>query len=94
VTNMEYNLHNIYRFLAGRKITQIMTSNTTNILHKRKMHVAKQTRNKLMEHNLMIAKADKGKTNIMDKTLYRHKVLDFLQDIHYIKLQKVPTDLP
>jgi hypothetical protein len=42
----------------------------------------------------MIAKADKGKTIIItDKNLYRHKVFDFLQDNHYIKLQKDPTDL-
>jgi hypothetical protein len=68
--HLDSNLRNTYRFLAGRRITQIKTSNTINILHKRKIYVAKQIRNKLMQHNLMIAKADKGKAIItMDKNV-------------------------
>jgi hypothetical protein len=71
-----------------------MTSNTVNVLHKRKMYIAKQIRNRLIQHNLTVAKADKGKTIlIIDKNSYRHKVTEFLQDNHYIKLQKGPTDL-
>jgi hypothetical protein len=94
IQHVDNNLHNTYRFLTGQRIKQIMTSNTLNILHKTKMHIAKRIRNKIIQHNLTIAKADKGKTNtIIDKNSYRHKVLEFLQDNHYERLQKDPTDL-
>jgi hypothetical protein len=80
--------------LAGKRITQIITSNTVNVLDRRKMHIAKQIHNKLLQHNLMRAKVDKGKTVIIiDKNSYRNNVLEFLRDNHYIKLQKDPTHL-
>jgi pantothenate kinase len=64
IQHLDSSLHNTYRFLTGKRITQIMTSNTVNLLQKRKTHIAKQIRNKLIQHNLMTAKADKGQTFI------------------------------
>lgn len=46
-----------------------------------------------MQHNLMIAKADKGRTIvIIDKDLYKWKVTDFVQENHYEQLHKDPTE--
>jgi hypothetical protein len=46
-----------------------------------------------MEHNLTIAKADKGKTLIIiDKDTFRNKVISFLNENDYTKLQKDPAD--
>jgi hypothetical protein len=71
-----------------------MSSNTVNYVHKRKLHIAKQIRSKLLQHNLTTAKADKGKTIIIiDRDSFRNKVIDFLNKNNYEKLHKDPTDL-
>jgi hypothetical protein len=73
IQRLDSSLHNTYHFLAGKRITQIMTSNTVNILHKRKMRIAKQIHNKLMQHNLMTARKIKERLIIIDKDSYRYK---------------------
>jgi hypothetical protein len=71
-----------------------MPSNAVNTIHKRKLHIAKQIRSKLLQHNLTIARVDKGKTIIIiDRDSYRQKVIDFLNENNYEKLHKDPTDL-
>jgi hypothetical protein len=73
IQHLDNNLHNVYRFIANKKITQIVSSATMNYAHKRKLCVAKQIRSKLLQHNLTIAKADKGKTLIIiDRDSFRN----------------------
>jgi hypothetical protein len=87
------NLYNVYRFIAN-KITQIMSSTTINYAHKRKLYIAKQIQSKLLQHNLTIAEADKGKTLIIiDRDSFRNKVINFLNENNYEKLHKDPTGL-
>jgi hypothetical protein len=55
-------MQNMFRYLAAKKIEQIMTTTTHNSLHKRYQHKIKQIRNILQQNNLTITKADKSKT--------------------------------
>jgi hypothetical protein len=90
---LDSKLRNVYRFVANKKIAQISSSVTVNYTHKRKLYIAKQIREELIQHNLTIAKADKGKTLIIiDKDAFRNKVISFLNENDYTKLQKDPTD--
>jgi hypothetical protein len=83
IQHLDNKIQSTYHFLACRKITQIINSNMTNTLHKRQIHIVKQTHKKLTQHNLMIAKADKGRTIVItDKQLYKQKVTDFLHNHH------------
>jgi hypothetical protein len=79
IKQLNENEQNIYRFLACKKLKQIQNNRSTNILHKRRRYTIKQIRTKLAQNNLIITKADKGKTIvIINKNTYTQKVEDFL----------------
>jgi hypothetical protein len=53
----------------------------------------RKIRNKLQQHNLIITKADKGKTIvIINKNTLIQKTEEFLKDNHFTQLQKDPTE--
>jgi hypothetical protein len=93
IRKLNTNERDGYRLLAHKKLKQIQNSNTTNGLHKRQIYIAKQLRTKLIHNNLMVTKADKGKTVvIIDKNIYIKKVENFLTDNNFIQLTQDPTN--
>lgn len=67
-----------FRYLAARKIKQIIEINTHNILHKRHEYSQKQIQILLEQNNLMIAKAVKGRTMvIIHKDALKQKISTF-----------------
>jgi hypothetical protein len=70
----------------------MQNTNTKNILHKRQQYVIKQIHTKLTQNNLMITKADKGKTIvIINQDTYTQKVEQFLKGNQFLQLHKDPT---
>jgi hypothetical protein len=93
IRQLNENEHNIYRFLAHNKIKQIQNTTSTNTLHKRQNYVMRKIRNKLQQNNLIITKADKGKTIvIINKNTFIQKTEEFLKDNQFTQLQKDPTE--
>jgi hypothetical protein len=93
IRQMEPKMHNSFRYLATKKIKQIMTNTTQNTLHKRHHHNLKQIRNTLQQNDLTITRADKSKsTVIINKSTLKQKVDDFIQENHISCLNKDPTD--
>jgi hypothetical protein len=93
IKRLNKNEQDGYRLIAYKKLKQIQNSNTTNALHKRQLYIAKKIRTKLKQNNLIITKADKGKTVIIiDQNLYTQKVENFLNDNKFIQLTQDPTD--
>ena len=93
IRQLNENEHNIYRFLAHNKIKQIQNTTSTNTLHKRQKYVMRKIRNKLQQNNLIITKADKGKTIvIINKNTFIQKTEGFLKDNQFTQLQKDPTE--
>jgi len=90
---MEPKMQNTFRYLAIKKIKQIMTTTTHNTLHKRYQHNIKQIRNILQQNNLTITQADKSKSIvIINKSALIQKVDDLIQENHTSCLNKGPTD--
>jgi hypothetical protein len=80
----------IFIALANKKMSQIKHSNTTNILHRRQLHIMRQVNRKMMMMMIIIiiiiTKADKGRTVvIIDKDVYQEKVKTLVQDNHFTK---------
>jgi hypothetical protein len=93
IQHLKDNEQNIYRFLACKKIKQILNTNTTNPQHKRQNYIVKQIHTKLSQNNLLITKADKGKTIvIINKDTYTQKIKDFLRENQFTQLHKDPID--
>lgn len=89
---LDANDQNTYRFLASKKITQLLQSNRHNILHKWQSYIMKQIVTKLKQNNLIITKADKGNTIvIIHRDEYIHKVETFLEDNQFTQLHKDRT---
>ena len=89
----DVKIQNIFRYLAARKIEQITEINTHNILYKRHEYSLKQIQILLEQNNLMIAKADKGRTMvIIHEHALKQKISTFLQENQITALDKDPTD--
>jgi len=80
--------------IATKNVTQIMTTNTHNTLHKRHQHNLNQTKNILQINNLTITKADKSKkpSSQLTKNTLKQKIDTFIQENHITRLNKDPTD--
>jgi hypothetical protein len=61
VRQLDPKMQNTFRYLATKKIKQIMTTTRRNTLHKRQQYNIKQIENILKQNNLTITKADKIK---------------------------------
>lgn len=93
IKQLDIKEQNIYRHLASKKLKQLQNTSKSNTLHKRQFYNLKQIRTKLTQNNLIITKADKGKTIvIMHKDSYTQKIEDFLKENHFTQLQYDPTD--
>jgi hypothetical protein len=91
---LDTKLQNTYRFVAAKKLKQIINSTSqTNILQKRHLHVMKELNKKLTTGNAIVTQADKGKTTvIIDSKEYAEKVQSFLTTNNFNTLTKDPTN--
>jgi len=91
---LDAKLQNTYRFMATKKLKQIINSTSqTNVLQKRHLHVIKELNKKLTTENAIITQADKGKTIvIIDSKEYAEKVQSFLIANNFSTLTKDPTN--
>jgi lipopolysaccharide/colanic/teichoic acid biosynthesis glycosyltransferase len=86
-------MQSAYRNITAKKLDEIMDINRHNIIHKRQRHTLQQKRKKLIKHNLMLAKADKGKYMVItNKDRYHQKVYDFINENKFYDLGKDPTE--
>jgi hypothetical protein len=93
IRQLDPKMQNTFRYLATKKIKQIMTTTTHNALHKRYQYNIKQIRNTLQQNNLTITKANKSKAIVMiNKNTLNQKVDDFIKENHIIRLSKDHTD--
>jgi archaellum component FlaC len=93
IRQLDSKMYSTFRYLATKKIKQIMTTTTHNILHKRYQYNIKQIRNILRQNNLTVTKADKSKALvIIDINTLNQEVDDFIKENHIIRLSKDPMD--
>jgi len=63
---LDVKMQNTYRIMATNKLKQIINStNQTNVLQKRQLHVMKELNKKLTTENAIVTQADKGKTIVI-----------------------------
>jgi hypothetical protein len=94
IRHLDPKIQNTYRFLATKKIKQIMTATKNNTLHKRHQYKIKQIKNILKQNNLIITKADKCKAMvIINENTLNHKIDDFIKENNITKLNKDPTQI-
>ena len=91
---LDEKLQNTYRFLAAKKLKQIMNSaSQTNTFQKRQLHIVKELNKKLHTHKAMNTQADKGKTVvIIGSKDYADKVQSFLTNNNFNTLTRDPTN--
>jgi hypothetical protein len=79
--------------MATIKLNRIINSRPTqNHLHKRQLYTARKLRNKLVENNLIIVPADKGRTTVViEQNTLKNKVNAFLSDNNFTTLRQNPT---
>jgi hypothetical protein len=65
-------MQNTFRYLATKKIKQIADINKHNIVHKRHQYNLKQIKT-ILEHDLTVAKADKGRTMVIRNTKTKNR---------------------
>jgi hypothetical protein len=82
IKNPQSSIQNTFRYLAANKIKQIGESSRHNTIHKRHQHNISQIKKILKQNNLTIPRADKSKALvILDKTVLKQKVDEFIQDV-------------
>jgi hypothetical protein len=89
---LDVNKQNYYRHIVAKE--QIKKNNQTNNNKKTKGEWKQimSIRRKIDINKLIITKADKGKTLvILTKEEYNHKIKNFIQNNHYVKINKIPT---
>jgi hypothetical protein len=95
ISNLEVTEQNYYRHLIAKKIKDIHKNNKENNTNKKDKREWKQImniKNKINENKLIIIKADKGKTLVIfTHEEYKRKINNFIQDNHFIKNDKNPT---
>jgi hypothetical protein len=76
-----------------KKIKQVTKTNTYNTLHKRHQYNLKQIETLLEQNNLMIAKADRGRTVvIIHKDIMKQKFVIIIPGNRIIRLNKDPEE--
>jgi len=55
-------IQNSFWILAAKQLKNLYNVNLNNTIHKRQLYVLKQIKQKIRQGNVMIARADKGKT--------------------------------
>jgi hypothetical protein len=73
IKHLQNNMQNTFRHLAAKKIKQIKESNRHNTMHKRYQYNINQIKKISQHNNLTIAKADKSKAIIIDRTVLKQK---------------------
>jgi len=74
IRHLDNNIRHTYRYLATKKVIQIIITNTHNTLHKKLQYNLNQIKIILQRNNLTTAKADKGKTMVVtDKNTLEQK---------------------
>jgi len=91
---LDDKLQNTYRFLAAKKLKQIINSaSQTNILQKRQLHIVEELNKKLHTHKAIVTQADKGKTVVIISSKdYADKVQSFLTTNNFNTLTRDPTN--
>ena len=90
---LDVKLQDPYRFLAAKKLKQIINRNSiSNVHHKRVSYIVKQIRQKLVTGNAILTQADKGRTMvIITQDAYTDKVHTFLTNNNFPTMHKDPT---
>jgi predicted nucleotide-binding protein (sugar kinase/HSP70/actin superfamily) len=93
MSNLHINEQNNYRHAVAKTIKDIGKNNKVN--NKKSKEEWKQImniKNKIDTNKLIITRAEKGKTLIiLTHEEYKHKIQNFIQDNHLMKLNKYPT---
>jgi hypothetical protein len=82
-----------YRHLVANNIKTLITrEQRPNTLYKEEWNIIRNIKNKIKEHDLIITKADKGKTIIiMEQHEYKQHIEEFIKENNYTLLQHNPT---
>jgi hypothetical protein len=82
-----------YRHLVANNIKNlIIREQRLNTLYKEEWNIIKNIKDKIKEHNLIIMKADKGKSIIiMEQHEYTQYIEEFIKENNYTLLQHNPT---
>ena len=90
---LDDSLKHTFRIAAAKKLRQISSNNTGNLLHKRQTHILNSIKQKIHNNNAMITRADKGKTIVIIHTQdYNGKVYSFLTEKYFHPLLHDPTN--
>jgi hypothetical protein len=91
---LDVKLQQPFRIIATKKLKQMYTNdNQCNIMQKRQAYTIKNINEKLVKGNVILVKADKGKTSvILYSDDYTEKVLTFLTDNNIQTLTNNPTE--
>ena len=91
---LDVRLQDPYRILDTKKLKQIFSSSNQNrATQERQAYIIKDINNKLATVNVMIVRADKGKTIVIINTdEYNKKVHNFLTENNFHTLQNDPTN--
>jgi molybdopterin-guanine dinucleotide biosynthesis protein len=93
IQQIDTNQQDAIRHLSARNIRTLMSKhNTTAYQHKQQFQLIKNIKQKIHEHNITLAEADKGKTMvILYKRTLNEKVNQFINDNHIETLTSDPT---
>jgi hypothetical protein len=94
IRQLEPKIQNTYRHLAAKQIKHIITTNRSNVLHKRHQRSVNQLKKTLKNNNQTIVKADKTKAIvIIDKVTLKAKADNFITGNDIQRLNKDPTEI-
>jgi hypothetical protein len=94
ITKLDITEQNYYRHIVAKQIININIHKDKYINHNnmREWKSAMHIKRKIQDNKLTITKADKGKTLvILTEEEYQQKTMKFIQDNHFILINKDPT---
>jgi hypothetical protein len=94
INNLDIKEQSYYRHAVTKKIKDISKNNkeNSNIKNKEEWKIIMNIKYKIRENNLIVTKADKGKTIvILTEHEYKQKIRNFIQDNQFVLINKDPT---
>jgi hypothetical protein len=81
-----------YRYLVANNIKHLITrKQRNNTMNKEEWNIIRNIKEKIEEHNLIITRADKGKTIvIMEQQEYIQHIQEFINENNYTLMQRNP----